>query len=102
MLVILSAIIPVGFIVLIGVIAGKILTVEVHSLSQITVYILAPALVIDGTLSHHFIWQNIGLILLGFALISLVMAIVVEIIASCLSLDVDTRKSLMACRRDAQ
>jgi predicted permease len=96
MLVILSAIIPVGFIILIGVIAGKILTVEVHSLSQITVYILAPALVIDGLYRTTLSGSNIGLILLGFALISLVMVIIVEIIAYCLSLDGDTRKSLMA------
>lgn len=96
MLVILSAIIPVGFIILIGVIAGKVLTVEVHSLSQITVYILAPALVIDGLYRTTLSGSNIGLILLGFALISLVIVIVVEIIAYCLSLDADTRKSLMA------
>ncbi|MFM7790096.1 MAG: AEC family transporter, partial [Microcystis panniformis] len=32
MLVSLSAIVPVGFIILSGVIAGKVLTVEVHSL----------------------------------------------------------------------
>jgi malate permease and related proteins len=96
MLVILSAIVPVGFIILIGVIAGKILNLEVHSLSQVTVYILAPALVIDGLYRTTLSGNNIGVILLGFALISLLMAIVVEIIAYCCNLDADTRKSLMA------
>jgi predicted permease len=96
MIVILSAIVPVGFIILIGVIAGKILTLEVHSLSQITVYILAPALVIDGLYRTTLSGNNISLILLGFALISLLIAIIVEIIAYCLSFDADTRKSLMA------
>lgn len=44
----ISAIFSLGLIILIGFIAGKTLNLELQTLSQLTVYIMAPALVVDS------------------------------------------------------
>ncbi|MCU0536439.1 MAG: hypothetical protein MUD14_21335 [Hydrococcus sp. Prado102] len=44
----LPAIVPVSLIILIGFLAGRKLSLDPQTLSQLGVYILAPALVADG------------------------------------------------------
>ncbi|MEG3436257.1 AEC family transporter [Pannus brasiliensis CCIBt3594] len=96
MLAIFSAIVPVGFIVLVGVVAGRLLQLEVNSLSQVSVYLLAPALVIDGFYRSTLTAKNITLIIAGFGIISLFMAIIVTIAAYFFRIPAEKRKSLMA------
>lgn len=96
MLAIFSAIVPVGFIVLVGVVAGRLLKLEVNSLSQVSVYLLAPALVIDGFYRSTLTAGNIINILAGFGIISLIMTVIVTTIAYFLRIPAEKRKSLMA------
>ena len=48
MLVLLPAVLPVGLIIIIGFIASRYLSIERQTLSQLTLYILSPALVINS------------------------------------------------------
>jgi malate permease and related proteins len=83
----LPAIIPVAFIIAIGYLAGRTLSLE---------YILAPALVADGlyrtTLS---IQSSVGL-LVGFAIISLLLYAIAWIISHVFNLSPSLQKSLVA------
>lgn len=96
MTIILSAIIPVGLIILIGYVTGRILRPDTQSLSQISVYILAPALVADGLYRTTLSGQNVILLLLGFGLLSALLYGLVWLMAKLFKLSPLTEKSLMA------
>lgn len=96
MTIILSAIIPVGLIILIGYLTGRTLKPDVQSLSQISVYILAPALVADGLYQTTLSGQNVIMLLLGFGLLSALLYVIVWLIAKLFKLSPLTQKSLMA------
>ncbi|MBR8831974.1 MAG: hypothetical protein N5P05_001716 [Chroococcopsis gigantea SAG 12.99] len=97
MIAILSALLPVAVIIFIGWVAGRKLSVEVHSLSQITVYVLAPALVTDGLYNTTLEVHNSLSILGGFALVSILMYGLTKILSVCLSIPDSVEKSLIAC-----
>lgn len=92
----LAAIIPVGFIILIGFIANHFLEIRIQPLSQLMVYILAPALVINSLYNTTLSVKSATGLLLGFTLISLVLYCLVYIISRILFLPINTYKSLMA------
>ncbi len=96
MTVLLPAIIPVALIIMIGVIAGKKLTLQKQTLSQLIVYILAPALVADSLYTTTLSLQNASQLLGGVFIIALIMYIVVSIISYCFKLPLITHKSLIA------
>lgn len=48
MVALLPAVLPVGLIILIGFIAGKTITLDRQTLSHLILYVLSPALVVDG------------------------------------------------------
>lgn len=73
MTIILSTVLPVGLIVLIGFIAGKKLNLDETTLSQISVYILAPALVADSLYRTTVSGKSVIQLLFGYALISLIL-----------------------------
>ncbi len=91
-----SAIISVGFIILLGAIAGRKLSLEAKTLSQLSVYILAPALVADGLYQTKVSLNSAIGILLGFAIISLILYGLIEVLANILKLPIVIRKSLLA------
>jgi predicted permease len=95
MIPLLSAVIPVGFIILIGFIAYRSLGIEIQPLSQLIVYILAPALVADSLYRTALSPQSAAGLLVGFALISLLLYIIVWGTTHLLKLSSDTYKSLM-------
>ncbi len=97
MIAILSALLPVALIIFIGWVAGRKLALEVHSLSQISVYVLAPALVTDGLYNTSLEFHNSLKILLGFTLISGVMYAVSRLIAKFLAIPDLKEKSITAC-----
>ena len=76
MTVLLPAIIPVALIIIIGVIAGKTLTLQKQTLSQLIVYILAPALVADSLYTTTLSIQNATQLLLGVFIIAFILYIV--------------------------
>jgi predicted permease len=76
MTVFFPALISVTLMVLLGAIAGRTLSLEVHTLSQLSVYILAPALVADGLYRNHLSLHSAFGLLAGFTLISLILYLV--------------------------
>ena len=94
--VILGAVLPVGLIITIGYLAGKYLKLDQSSLSLLSVYVLAPALVINSLYRTEVSGSNVFLLLLGYAIISIILYGVVWIFASILTLSSDDRRSLFA------
>lgn len=92
----LPAIAPVALIILIGFIANRFLPLETQSLSQITVYILAPALVADGLYRTTVSAKSATGLILGFILVSLAVYITSIILAKLLRLSPPLATSLLA------
>lgn len=66
----LPAVLPVALIILIGFVVGRTLPLQRSTLSQIVLYVLAPALVIDGLYHTQLSSATSSKLLLGFALTS--------------------------------
>ena len=96
MTVLLPAIIPVAFIIMIGVIAGKTLTLHKKTLSQLSVYILAPALVADSLYTTTISVQNATRLLLGVFIVAFILFLLVYLTSYILKFPSITRKSLIA------
>ena len=96
MTVLLPAIIPVAFIIIIGVIAGKTLTLQKQTLSQLIVYVLAPALVADSLYTTTISAQNAAQLLFGVFIVAFILYLLVSIISYFLKFPPITRKSLIA------
>jgi len=92
----LPAIAPVALIILIGFIARRFLPLETHSLSQITVYILAPALVADGLYRTTISTQSATKLIIGFILVSASIYGITKILAKLLKLSPALETSLIA------
>lgn len=94
--VILSAILPVGLIIVIGFIAGITLQLDQLTLSQLSVYVLAPALVADSLYRTTVSSQSATELLLGYALLSLILYLLVFCVCYGLKIDKGDRQSLLA------
>lgn len=96
MSIILQSVLPVAFIIIIGYIAGKKLTMERSTLSQLSVYILAPALVTDsfyrnsmgGTLTFRFLF--------AYGVISLILYIGLVVFSKIRNLSKESNRNLFA------
>lgn len=91
-----SAIVSVSFIILLGAIAARTISLEAKALSQLSVYILAPALVADGLYRTTLSLQSAISLLLSFALISVILYGIIWVFGYYLELPILTRKSLLA------
>ena len=69
----LPAVLPVGLIIFIGFIAGRNLPLQRSTISQLSLFILSPALVIDSLYRTELSVQNSTKLLIGFALTSLLI-----------------------------
>jgi predicted permease len=96
MTILLSAVLPVGFIIIIGFIAGRSLNLDQPTLSQISVYILAPALVADSLYRTTVSWESAAELLLGYALISLILYGLVVGFCLILAMEKSDRLSFLA------
>lgn len=92
----LPAIVPVSFIILIGFLAGRKLSLDPQTLSQLGVYILAPALVADGLYRTTLSVQSSFGLLLAFTIISLLLYAIAWGISHLFHLSPALQKSLMA------
>lgn len=92
----IAAVFSVGLIILIGFIAGKTLLIELQTLSQLTVYIMAPALVVDSFYRTTVSFASSAGILLTFFLASFILYLVVKAIAHLLKWSTPMTKSLIA------
>jgi predicted permease len=95
MVIIFTAIIPVALIILVGFVAGKFLPLETQTLSQLSIYILAPALIIDSLYRTTLSAQSTLSLLVGFALISLILYGITWSLNKFLKLSPATHKSLL-------
>lgn len=73
MTIILSTILPVAFVIILGFIVGKKFEWDQGTLAQLSVYILAPALVFDSLYRTNVSWKNTFQILLGYTFICLLL-----------------------------
>ena len=92
----LPAILPVALIIIIGFIAGKTLNIQLQTLSQLSVYVLSPALISDSLYRTTLSPQSVRDLLLGVAIIALVMYFLVWGLSRFLNLSSLTYKSLVA------
>ncbi len=93
---ILSAILPVGFIVLIGFIVGKTLSLEQTTLSRLVLYVLFPALIVEKLYRTTLTGEDVIAIILGFALTYFILGIIAWNIGQTLKFSLDLKKSLVA------
>lgn len=96
MSIILSSVLPVALIILMGYIANKTLKLDQSTLSQISVYILAAALVIDSFYRTTISIEYALRFLLAYILTTLIIYILVLIISRFLKLSNDDDKGLLA------
>ncbi|HAC62804.1 MAG TPA: transporter [Cyanothece sp. UBA12306] len=96
MAVLLPAVLPVALIIIIGFIAGKTLNIELKTLSQLSVYILSPALISDSLYRTNLSPQSILDLLLGVAITSLLIFLLIWLLSCCFNLSSFNYKSLLA------
>ena len=94
--VILGAVLPVGLIITIGYLVESNLKLDQSTLSQLSVYVLAPALVINSLYRTEVSGENVLLLLLGYALISIILYGLVFCLGCLFAFSGDDRRSLFA------
>lgn len=92
----LPAILPVALIILIGFVVGRTLSLQRSTLSQIVLYVLAPALVIDGLYRTQLSLTTSSKLLIGFALTSGTIYGLVWLVSLSFQLDPALRRAITA------
>ena len=92
----LPAVLPVGLIILIGFVVGRTLPLQRSTLSQLALYVLSPALVIDSLYRTELsLNSSIGL-LIGFAITSVLIYVAVWGIGKLLKFPVTLTRGITA------
>ena len=94
--VILGAVLPVALIIVIGYLASHKLQLEQSTLSRLSVYVLAPALVVNSLYRTEISSHDVAFLLLGYVLISIILYLFAYLLGRTLTLPTDDRKSLFA------
>ena len=92
----LPAVLPVGLIILIGFVVGRTLPLQRSTLSQLTLYVLSPALVVDSLYRTQLSLASSGKLLIGFALTSALIYILVWIVSKLFGFSSSLRKGITA------
>lgn len=92
----IPAVLSVWLIILIGFIANKTLTLERQTITQLTVYILTPALILDSLYRTTLSFGNTAGLVLGFAITSLLLYLLVWGMSQILKLSSSVQRSLVA------
>lgn len=92
----LPAILPVGLIILIGFVVGRILPLERSTLSQLTLYILSPALVVDSLYRTELSLGSSGKLLVGLALTSTAIYSIVWLVSKFNHIDLALSRAMTA------
>lgn len=92
----LPVILPISLIILIGYIAGKTLNLDYQTLSQLTIYILVPALIASSLYRNTLSLNSAAGLVTGFILITLALYVVVSLLSQSLNLAPSVRISLLA------
>ena len=96
MTVLLPAIVPVSLIILIGFVAGRSLPLEGQTLSQLTIYVLAPALIAGSLYRTTLSAQSAVGLVIGFAIASLLLYLLILSLSKLLKLPPLIEKSLIS------
>ena len=92
----LPAVLPVGLIILIGFIVGRALPLQRSTLSQLVLYTLSPALVIDSLYRTKLSLVSSSKLLIAFALTSGIIYIFVWLISQIFNFSPDLRRGITA------
>jgi len=92
----LPAVLPVGLIILIGFVVGRTIPLQRSTLSQLALYVLSPALVIDGLYRTELSLNSSTKLLLGFALTSVSLYLIVNLINRLLKLPDSLSRAITA------
>lgn len=96
MVALLPAVLPVGLIILVGFVASKYISLESKTLSQLILYVLSPALVIDSLYRTSLSWiSSLGL-LAGFAITSVLVYLFARIVSKIINVPDSLKTSLIA------
>lgn len=82
----LPAVLPVGLIILIGFVVGRTVPLQRSTLSQLALYVLSPALVVDGLYRTQLSLNSSSRLLVGFALTSISIYTIVTLVNRLLKL----------------
>jgi len=93
---ILSAVFPVGLIIIVGYVAGKKISLDQGTLCQLSIYILAPAIVADSLYRNTVSGNSVFLILFSYALVSFFLYVLVWLITIIFKIKKEDRQSIFA------
>ena len=92
----LPAVLPVGLIILIGFIVGRNLPLQRSTLSQLALYVLSPALVVDSLYRNQLSLNSSSRLLMGFALTSITIYTTIGLINRLLKLPASLSRGITA------
>lgn len=92
----LPAVLPVGLIILIGFVVGRTLSLQRSTLSQLSLYVLSPTLVIDSLYRTELSLDSSTKLLVGFGLTSLSIYVIVTMVNRLLSLPAPLSRAITA------
>ncbi|MDJ0536592.1 MAG: AEC family transporter [Xenococcaceae cyanobacterium MO_207.B15] len=92
----LPAVLPVGLIILIGFVAGRNLPLQKPTLSQLTLYVLSPALVIDSLYRTNLSLESSVGLLSGFVITSSVIYLTVKFLVRFTGLSPSLKTAIVA------
>jgi hypothetical protein len=95
MSVLLSAIVPIALIILIGFVASRLVAIKNQTLSQVSLYILSPALIVDSLYRTTLSLQSTTGLIVAYALASLCLYLAVWLICKILQVSQSFQKSLI-------
>lgn len=96
MIQLLPAILPVGLIILIGLIAGRNLPLQHQTLSQLILYVLSPALVIDSLYRNNLPISSSLALLKGFVITSSIVYLTTRLLSEIKYFSPDSKTALVA------
>ena len=96
MLYLLTAIFPVGLIILIGLIAGRSLPLQHQTLSQLILYVLSPALIIDSLYHNNLPIASSLALLEGFVITSGLLYLTIKLLSNIKYFSRTSRTALVA------
>ncbi|HHP7230871.1 MAG TPA: AEC family transporter [Xenococcaceae cyanobacterium] len=96
MFALLPAVLPVGLIILIGFIAGRKLPLQKQTLSQLTLYVLSPALVIDSLYRTELSLKTSVGLLSGFAVTSAIIYLIAKLLGKFTGLSPGLKTAVVA------
>lgn len=92
----LPAVLPVGLIILIGFVVGRTLSLQRSTLSQLSLYVLSPTLVIDSLYRTELSLDSSTKLLVGFGLTSLSLYALITLVNRLLSLPEPLSRAIIA------